>query len=464
MPLFKRRFKATVRNGKLSNLVVTPRSRQADVIDMSTVQNPATVIAVTSPAKAAAMSAEQLDEHYNEPKRVACVGDSIVFGAGIDNPNQNSWPAVLGRWLGDGWNVHNFGLNGATMLQQGDLPYRKQPIFNRVMEFKPDVIVISLGGNDSKHPTDEVKDAPNNWQHADEYVGDYKEMIAAFRTLNPRVKLYVCIPLPAYPGQWGINDTTIREGIAPKVRQIAQETGATIIDLYSALSGKPELFPDTVHPNAAGARLVAAAAYRTMTGKEPPVEQRVATTVKNDNASMENFLSPEDTVIPLKQTVKGKPSTLAVTGEFGGEGDVELVGSVIDGNLDTKYFNKGEDSTARFPGVNTGFLITPKAGAKTVTAIQFATANDSEERDPVSITIEGSNSDNPAAAQGGDFTLIYSGPTGLMGSFDRNHWGQVVTFTNAQSYKSYRVLITALRGEATGTQYSEVKLGTASSK
>ena len=32
---------------------------------------------------------------------------------------------------------------------------------------------------------------------------------------------------------------------------------ATIIDLYTALSGKQELFPDKIHPNAAGAKLMA---------------------------------------------------------------------------------------------------------------------------------------------------------------------------------------------------------------
>ena len=458
---FQTTVEGTIRNGKLSNLVVTPSSRQADVIDMTAVQNPQSINAATSPAKAAEVSTAQLDEHYNDPKRVACVGDSIVFGANIENRERNSWPAVLGRWLGDGWNVHNFGLNGATMLMKGDLPYRKQPIFNQVLEFKPDIIVISLGGNDSKHPTDEVKDAPNNWQHADEYIGDYKEMIAAFRAANPKVKIYVCIPLPAYPGKWGINDTTIREEIAPKVRQIAQETGATLIDFYSVMSGKPELFPDTVHPNAAGARLLAAAVYRVMAGKEPPMEQQSPRAIAEVNgAGVISILMPNDAIIPLKQTVKGRESTVAVTGDFGGNGDIELVDSVIDGNLDTKYFNKGEDSAAKSPGINTGFLVTPKANVKVVTAVQLATANDSEERDPTSITIEGSDADNAVKAPGLDFTLVYSGPSGLSGVLERNHWGQVMTFTNTHAYKSYRVLITAVRGEATGTQYSEIKLGT----
>lgn len=204
--------------------------------------------------------------------RVACVGDSIVFGAGLKNREHNNWPAVLGRWLGKGWDVRNFGLNGATMLLKGDLPYQKQPIYRQALKFDPDIVIISLGGNDSKQPNAQFKNAANNWQYKADYVGDYKKMIAAFRAVNPAIKIYVCTPLPAYPGHWGINDTTIREEVAPRVRQVAQETGATVIDFYAAMSGKPQLFLDTVHPDAAGDRLVAAAAYRALTGKEAPVD------------------------------------------------------------------------------------------------------------------------------------------------------------------------------------------------
>lgn len=455
---FQTTVQGTVRNGKLSDLVVTPRDRLADVIDMSTNRNPSTIIANTSPAKAAIVQTEQPVALERQPVRVACVGDSIVYGANIENRSRNNWPAVLGRWLGDNWSVRNFGLNGATMLMKGDLPYRKQPVYSQVLEYKPDILIISLGGNDSKHPTDDVKDAVNNWQYENDYVGDYKEMIAAFKAINPAMKIYVCIPLPAYPGRWGINDTTIREEIAPMVRQVAKDTGATVIDLYTAMSGKPELFPDTVHPNAAGARLVATAVYRALTGQEPSGDRTTATA--DDSDSVESILSPQDAIVPLKQTIKGEANTLAVTGDFGGDGDVELVDSIIDGNLDSKHLNKG-NSDGGSPGVNTGFLITPKAGAKIVAAIQFATANDSEERDPVSITVEGSNAEDAIKAQGSDFTLIYSGPGGLENVLDRNHWGHTVTFTNATAYKSYRVLITATRGEASGTQYSEVRLGTA---
>ena len=131
--------------------------------------------------------------------RIACCGDSIVFGAFLEHRERNNWPAVLGRWLGAGYEVHNYGLNGATMLLKGDLPYQKQPIFRQALDFKPDILIISLGGNDSKHPNDQFKDAANNWQYKDDYVGDYEKMIATFKTNNPAIKIYICTPLPAFP-------------------------------------------------------------------------------------------------------------------------------------------------------------------------------------------------------------------------------------------------------------------------
>src|SRR5262249_24878119 len=151
------------------------------------------------------------------------IGDSIVYGAGLENRERDNWPAVVGRWLGAGWEVRNFGVSGATMLKKGNFPYWERPRYHEALDYKPDILIISLGANDSKHPTAQVTDAVNNWQYKDDFVKDYKEMIASFKAGNPFMKIYVCLPLPAYPGQWGISDTTIREEVAPLIRRVAKE-------------------------------------------------------------------------------------------------------------------------------------------------------------------------------------------------------------------------------------------------
>jgi acyl-CoA thioesterase I len=207
------------------------------------------------------------------PVRVACVGDSITYGYGLKDRAHDSYPAWLGRWLGGDYDVRNFGVNGATLLHKGDIPYFKQKAYAGALAFKPNIVVVMLGTNDSKHRGPGSLDAEkaiNNWQYKADYVPDYKELIAAFRRANPSVTIYVCLPTRCFPGRWGINNKTIHDEIIPMVRKVAKAEHTKIIDLYHSLPNKKYLLPDTVHPNSAGAKLVAAAVYRALTGKAPP--------------------------------------------------------------------------------------------------------------------------------------------------------------------------------------------------
>ena len=184
-----------------------------------------------------------------EPIRVACVGDSITYGARIEDRKTNSYPAQLGRMLGDGYVVKNFGVSGATLLKRGNKPYWKTKQFKTAHAFKPDVVIIKLGTNDSK---------PGNWKHKAEYVSDYVALIESFRGLPSKPVVWICSPVPVYPGGvYPISGKVVAEEVLPLIDEVSKQTGAKIIDLYSALSGKKELFPDTVHPNAAGAKIMA---------------------------------------------------------------------------------------------------------------------------------------------------------------------------------------------------------------
>jgi hypothetical protein len=182
---------------------------------------------------------------------------------------------------------------------------------------------------------------------------------------------------------------------------------------------------------------------------EPPVD-----TTPLNYGTVNTVLSPGDAIVALKQTVKGGPNILAERG--GNEG----VAKAIDGDLNTKYLGKSIAENGDNSGVETGFAITPSAGGSTITEIQFATGGDVPERDPLSITLEGSNDPNATDAQGNGFTLIYEGSTGLENDPGRNKWGPVISFKNETAYKTYRVLITQTRDDGSdSTQYSEVRLG-----
>ena len=53
--------------------------------------------------------------------KVASVGDSVTFGAGIEDKEADSYPQQLQQLLGSNYNVGNFGYFGATMLKCGDI-------------------------------------------------------------------------------------------------------------------------------------------------------------------------------------------------------------------------------------------------------------------------------------------------------------------------------------------------------
>ncbi|MEG0033508.1 MAG: GDSL-type esterase/lipase family protein, partial [Mucinivorans sp.] len=113
--------------------------------------------------------------------RVAAVGNSITYGAGIDNPAQNSYPAQLQRVLGDKYWVVNFGASGYSMLSKSDYPYITTGQFKSSVEFNPDIILIKLGTNDTKtNNRDKIKS---------DYKADYQKLINLYRALpsTPRI-------------------------------------------------------------------------------------------------------------------------------------------------------------------------------------------------------------------------------------------------------------------------------------
>ncbi|MEP6668310.1 MAG: GDSL-type esterase/lipase family protein [Chthoniobacter sp.] len=181
---------------------------------------------------------------FGHPIRVACVGDSITQGVGTQHPEEDSYPARLQTLLGKDWVVHNFGVGGRTLLRKAD-PFD----YGGALQFAPDVVIIALGTNDSKTAI---------WgAHQGEFTDDYVAMIRAFQALPNHPQVWACLPPPAFPGNWGITEDVLRDGVLPGVKKAAQITGIPWIDLHAPLLGNHSWFPDTVHPNEAGAKRIA---------------------------------------------------------------------------------------------------------------------------------------------------------------------------------------------------------------
>lgn len=202
------------------------------------------------------MLASVIAVHAGAPLKVACVGDSITQGVGAEGGK--SYPSQLQALLGDGYKVGNFGVSARTLLSKGDHPYIKEKAYEDALAMEPDIVVIMLGTNDTK---------PQNWKFEKAFADDYRALVKSFQALKSKPRVFLCRPVPVPgKGNYGINEENVQKEI-PRIDQVAKELGCRVIDMHAALEKFPEMLPDRVHPNTAGAGEMAKAAAKAIQAK-----------------------------------------------------------------------------------------------------------------------------------------------------------------------------------------------------
>ncbi len=192
--------------------------------------------------------------------KVACVGNSITYGTGIEDREHFSYPVQLQKMLGEKYQVGNFGKPGATLLNHGHRPYMQQEEFKEAMAFKGDIAVIHLGINDTD---------PRNWpNYRDEFVKDYLSLMDSLRSANPKVRFILARMTPiADRHPRFISGTKLWHGeIQEAIQTVARVSGAELIDFHAPLYPYPYLLPDAIHPNPEGAGVLAKTVYAGITG------------------------------------------------------------------------------------------------------------------------------------------------------------------------------------------------------
>ena len=181
-----------------------------------------------------------------------------------------------------------------------------------------------------------------------------------------------------------------------------------------------------------------------------------------------------DTVASPFVTAPGDPVTAIYVATVGGNATRSSAGTgtgqypsaegptrAVDGNAATKYLNYGNGSSAlssATKGVGTGFYVTPALGPSVVTGIRVATGGDRPNRDPLTVSIEGTNAignfDSVAT-----WTLIADDVNlGINADPGRQAFGPIVRFANSAAYRSYRVIVKSQRGVDNAVQYAEMSL------
>lgn len=204
-----------------------------------------------------------------EKIRVACIGDSITFGAVLSDRATNSYPSVLQGLLGDKYEVRNFGNSGRCVIKTSKRGSQPRAYFfmkehQDALEFKPNIVICNLGIND-------LMDYEKKFA---EFVPDYKELLNQYRELETNPKILVWHKMsPLMQGQRFYGSATIAKingAIEETVKQLNTKKlrkkyrSISTIDMSEPLNDPMYFTSDKIHPNELGAKKIAEETYKKL--------------------------------------------------------------------------------------------------------------------------------------------------------------------------------------------------------
>lgn len=181
--------------------------------------------------------------------KIACVGDSITYGYGLDDPR--SYPSQLGELLKDSYEVKNFGAGGKTLMSTGDTPYTQYIEYQPSLDYEGDIVLIMLGTNDAKYYNWDPDSSPAVLKR------ELKQLVQTYRDLPSKPAVFIMTSPTLFEGCHFHFIPSNVDTIAQLQREVAEEIDAPLIDLHTFTADMEQYFEDKIHPNAEGYALIA---------------------------------------------------------------------------------------------------------------------------------------------------------------------------------------------------------------
>lgn len=160
---------------------------------------------------------------------IVAFGDSLTFGYGA--PENKSYPAQLSAI--SGYQIINAGLNGDTAANG------KERIIEVVEKYKPNAVILSLGGNDM------LRRQNQNLER------DLNQIVTFLKSNNIRVIL-LAEPQPTILGRSiGVSDADVYEKVADR------QNIPLLSEIFSRYLSDQKYKSDLIHLNAEGYKRVA---------------------------------------------------------------------------------------------------------------------------------------------------------------------------------------------------------------
>ena len=184
---------------------------------------------------------------------IACIGNGVTYGIGIENREKNNFPQQLQYLLGVNYKVINLGVVNTPVLSNGVNGYNKTAAFKKSQTINPDIIFAELG-------LDEIKSSDTAF--ISNFTNTLEGIVQSYANLSARPRVVLLLPLPIFLNDSSLlNNSVIKNKIIPKIQKIAFEKNLEVLDLFSMFIDKQDLFLDKVHPSSLGGTLISKRLY-----------------------------------------------------------------------------------------------------------------------------------------------------------------------------------------------------------
>ena len=186
--------------------------------------------------------------------KIAAIGDSLTYGYGLENRQQDAYPSILLELLGSHYQVANYGLSGRSLLSTSDYPYLKEKNAQQSLESDADIVIIMIGSNDSRAA----------YWNKEQFIKEYRDFVKCYIKLPSQPDVFIVAPPHVPTSRFGLNNEVIRDEIQQIVEDVATELGVHFINLYPITEGHPEYYSDGLHLTPLGNRVIAKAIFSAL--------------------------------------------------------------------------------------------------------------------------------------------------------------------------------------------------------
>jgi len=183
--------------------------------------------------------------------KVATLGDSLtqgLFGEDGKYTTNLSYSTYLQEYLGEGFEVKNFGRSSHGLYENHQYYYRNTEQYKDALEYDADIVIIIFGSNDMK--TDYWSTIKSNYDKI------YREFVEEFINLDSNPMIIIGLPTPVYGDSDLAKDRPMKNRleVIETEKKVASDMGITVVDTFSLMEGREECFPDGVHFNIEGGK------------------------------------------------------------------------------------------------------------------------------------------------------------------------------------------------------------------